>query len=296
MINQKNYETYFMLYADNELSAAECEAVLLFVEDHPTYKQEFDLMNKIKLTPDNSIRFTHKEELYQGIADDEMIDYRYEPDHNIVYVGKKQLYRVEKKSIVAWIRPMAIAASLLLILGLVWLIIPSRLDNGIAKTAFPQVPGNTVQQNSIENNSDSVIPKRSMSIINMKTSKPRTEAVVSNQLEGKGVVENNVAPFDQGDVAHSELPISNELSSGDVSVAQVSEGDLMSSIVKETATQLISTDSPDVYFTTSDSRAERKDRFRGIVRKINRLLGKDRVESDQVKYIQVANFQLAVAQ
>jgi len=284
-----------MLYADNELSATEREAVLLFVEDHPAYRQEFDLMNKIKLTLDNSIRFTHKEDLYQGIADDEMIDYRYEPDHTIVYVDKKQLYRVEKKSIVAWIRPMAIAASLLLIVGLVWLIKPSRVDNGIAKTAFPQVPGNTVQQNSIENNSDSVIPKRSMSIINMKTSKPRSEAVVSNQLEEKTEVENTVAPFDQGDVAHSGLPISNKINS-DVSVAQVSEGDLMSSIVKETATQLISTESPDVYFTTSDSKAESKNRFRGIVRKINRLLGKDRVESDQVKYIQVANFQLAVAQ
>ena len=296
MISQKNYETYFMLYADNELSAAECEAVLLFVEDHPAYRQEFDLMNKIKLTSDNSIRFTHKEELYQGIADDEMIDYRYEPDHNIVYVGKQQLYRVEKKSIVAWIKPMAIAASLLLMLGLIWLIKPSRVDNGIAKTAFLQVPGNTVQQNSIANNSDSVVPKRSVSIITMKNSKPRTEAAVSNQLEQKRGVENTVAPFDQGEVAHSELPISNELNSGDVSVAQVGEDDLMSSIVKETATQLISTESPDVYFTTSDSRAERKDRFRGIVRKINRFLGKDRVESDQVKYIKVANFQLAVAQ
>lgn len=296
MINHNNYETYFMLYADNELSATEREAVLLFVEDHPTYKQEFDLMNNIKLTPDNSIRFTHKEELYQGIADDEMIDYAYEPDHNIVYVGKKQLYRVEKKSIVAWIRPMAIAASLLLMLGLVWLIKPSRVDNGIAKAAFPHLQGNTVQQNSIENNSDLVVPERRVSIITIKNSKPRTEAVISNQLEEKEGVENNVAPFDQGEVAQSELPISNELNSGDVSVVQVSEGDLMSSIVKETATQLISTESPDVYFTTSDSKAESKNRFRGIVRKINRLLGKDRVESDQVKYIQVANFQLAVAQ
>ena len=140
-----------------------------------------------------------------------------------------------------------------------------------------------------------VVPERRVSIITIKNSKPRTEAVVSNQLEEKTGVENTVAPFDQGDDAHSELPISNEINS-DILGAQVSEGALMNSIVKETATQLISTESPDVYFTTSDSRAERKDRFRGIVRKINRLLGKDRVESDQVKYIQVANFQLAVAQ
>ncbi len=295
MINQNNYETYFMLYVDNELSVAEREAVLLFVEDHPTYKQEFDMMNTLLLHPDLSIRFMHREDLHQGIADAEMIDYRYEPDHNIVYVDKKQLYRVEKKSLVGLLRPMAVAATLLLMLGLTWLIIPSRLDNGIAKATFSQVPGNTVQQNSIENNSDLVVPERRVSIITIKNSKPRTEALVSNQLEEKTGVENTVAPFDQGDVAHSELPISNEINS-DILGAQVSEGALMSSIVKETATQLISTESPDVYFTTSDSRAERKDRFRGIVRKINRLLGKDRVESDQVKYIQVANFQLAVAQ
>jgi hypothetical protein len=40
----------------------------------------------------------------------------------------------------------------------------------------------------------------------------------------------------------------------------------------------------------------RKTPFRGIIRKISRIIGKDRPESDQVKFIQVANFQLAIAQ
>jgi hypothetical protein len=50
------------------------------------------------------------------------------------------------------------------------------------------------------------------------------------------------------------------------------------------------------YFTNTDLKSSKKTPFRGLIRKINRLVGKDRPESDQVKFVQVANFQLAIAQ
>ncbi|RYG54740.1 MAG: hypothetical protein EOO01_00655 [Chitinophagaceae bacterium] len=43
-ININNYEEFFMLYADNELSERERQQVEEFLSDHPDYKGEFDLM------------------------------------------------------------------------------------------------------------------------------------------------------------------------------------------------------------------------------------------------------------
>ena len=284
-----------MLYADNELSAAECEAVLLFVEDHPTYKQEFDLMNKIKLTPDNSISFSHKEEIYQGIEDEGLHSYRYEPDHNIVYGDKKELYRVEEKLIMGWLRPMAIAASLLLIIGLVWLIRPSTEDKPIANVSSPNGKGRVIKESVKTAPSFSLASEPALHVSVLKKTKQRN-LVFALSHEDENIPADNVMPSQ----LESTAPLSQSIASADknseiLSVTQSDQYDIVPTIVNDTQSQSTS-NATDNYFIDSDSRSERKDRFRGIIRKINRFLGKDRVESDQVKYIQVANIQLAVAQ
>jgi len=284
-----------MLYADNELSVAEREAVLLFVEDHPTYKQEFDLMNKIKLTPDNSISFSHKEEIYQGIEDEGLHSYRYEPDHNIVYGDKKELYRVEEKLIMGWLRPMAIAASLLLIVGLVWLIRPSTEDKPIANVSSPNGKGRVIKESVKTAPSFSLASEPALHVSVLKKTKQRN-LVFALSHEDENIPADNVMPSQ----LESTAPLSQSIASADknseiLSVTQSDQYDIVPTIVNDTQSQSTS-NATDNYFIDSDSRSERKDRFRGIIRKINRFLGKDRVESDQVKYIQVANIQLAVAQ
>ena len=296
MINQKNYETYFMLYADNELSAAEREAVLLFVEDHPAYKQEFDLMNKIKLTPDNSISFSHKEEIYQGIEDEGLHNYRYEPDQNIVYGDKKELYRVEEKSIMVWFRPMAIAASLLLILGLVWLIRPSTEDKPIAKASSPNGKGNAIKEN-VKTESSFSLASEPVLHANLFKKTKQSNLVFTVRHEDEKIQSN----IDIESQTESTPSLSHSIASADknseiFSAAPSDQYHIVPSSVNEIKSQPLSTEVADSYLISSESQSARKDRFRGIIRKINRFLGKDRVESDQVKYIQVANFQLAVAQ
>jgi len=49
MINENNYETYFMSYIDNELNAAERAAVEAFVLTEPKYTEELALFEKTKL-------------------------------------------------------------------------------------------------------------------------------------------------------------------------------------------------------------------------------------------------------
>ena len=43
-INKNNYEEYFLLYADNELSNAERKMVEVFVKENPEFREEFCML------------------------------------------------------------------------------------------------------------------------------------------------------------------------------------------------------------------------------------------------------------
>lgn len=62
-INRHNYEEYFILYMDNELTGDERRMVEAFVEHHPDLKDELDNLIQYKLDPDTSIVFEGKEDL-----------------------------------------------------------------------------------------------------------------------------------------------------------------------------------------------------------------------------------------
>jgi hypothetical protein len=64
-INRHNYEEYFILYMDNELSNEDRRSVEEFVVLHPDLKEELDILLQSKLVPDNTISFEGKEELLQ---------------------------------------------------------------------------------------------------------------------------------------------------------------------------------------------------------------------------------------
>lgn len=61
-LNRHNYEEYFLLYVDNELSAAERKTVELFVEENADLKAELNVLQKTVFNAEKEI-FTDKDQL-----------------------------------------------------------------------------------------------------------------------------------------------------------------------------------------------------------------------------------------
>src|SRR5580765_7355494 len=65
-INRNNYEEYFLLYADKELSAEEKNMVEMFVKQNADLEEEFVMLQQSVVKPDNTIRLDDKNSLYRN--------------------------------------------------------------------------------------------------------------------------------------------------------------------------------------------------------------------------------------
>ncbi len=69
-INHTNYEHYFLMYIDNELSAEERAAVNDFIMQHPNYSNKLQALQQLKINPEN-ITYKNKFSLYKLSEQDE---------------------------------------------------------------------------------------------------------------------------------------------------------------------------------------------------------------------------------
>lgn len=167
-INRYNYEEFFLLYVDNELTKAERLEVEAFVDANPDLREELNILNELKLKPETGIRFngkellmkpeagnglinaTNYEEFFVLYVDDELtaaerrevetfaasnpalqqelnllLQTKVEPEHAIVFPDKSLLYKQPKTDrkpvFILWTRVIAVAAMLLVALGIFWL-------------------------------------------------------------------------------------------------------------------------------------------------------------------------------
>jgi hypothetical protein len=86
-INRHNYEEYFVLYLDNELSAAERSQVEKFVSANPDLKEELLMLQQSKLIPDPGIHFD-KTLLFRQAGDEEINHSNYE-EYLLLYVDNE---------------------------------------------------------------------------------------------------------------------------------------------------------------------------------------------------------------
>lgn len=100
-INAGNYEEWFFLYIDNELTPQQRLDVEAWITDKPGYAAELQVLQHTRLQPDNSIVF---------------------PD-------KQSLYRTETRVRAMFWRRIAIAASLILAIGTgTWMLVRDEAD------------------------------------------------------------------------------------------------------------------------------------------------------------------------
>ncbi len=68
MINRDNYEEFFLMYVDNELSATDKEMVEAFVHQNPDLKEELTMLQQAVLLPEPELKFTNKSDLLKRIG------------------------------------------------------------------------------------------------------------------------------------------------------------------------------------------------------------------------------------
>jgi len=69
MITRDNYEEFFLLYIDNELSIADRQRVERFVADHPDLREEWEVLQQCQLQPEQPLAFPDKSTLRKPEGD-----------------------------------------------------------------------------------------------------------------------------------------------------------------------------------------------------------------------------------
>src|SRR5690606_17512540 len=95
-ITRNNYEEYFILYMDNELTADERASVEAFAEANPDLKSELALLLQTKL-PTEDISIPNKEDLFRYSTESGITLHNYE--HYFILYLDQELDKAERKEV-----------------------------------------------------------------------------------------------------------------------------------------------------------------------------------------------------
>jgi hypothetical protein len=148
MITRDNYEEFFLLYIDNELSVADREAVERFIAHHPDLQKDWKALLHCRLLPDEELVFPDREALY-GIGALEGEDNNndlpvFSPDLSIVFPDKASLYKKEEDKRIIWLPwlRVGVAAAMAGIVAL--LVLLSGRHTSVPSAAQPVVKNNKI--------------------------------------------------------------------------------------------------------------------------------------------------------
>ena len=200
ILNRNNYEEFFLLYIDNELSAAERNAVELFIQDNADLKAELNTLQQTVYKADTAV-FENKKELLKdefAVLQQNLLFYiddelnaadkitvekllkaesgvgkeltllqktKLQPDTAIVFTNKKLLYRKEDGKIIRLPWRRIAAAAILLGFG-VWATV--TFINTTKKDGATVVKSNTIKPAIKKQNTDTA-PQQTVEKINTVT-------------------------------------------------------------------------------------------------------------------------------
>jgi hypothetical protein len=301
MINLSNYEDWFLLYADGELTVAEQEAVLKFVKQNPSLQEEFDLMMGVRFQPETEIKFADHSTLTAEYFNELETTYSFEPDLSIQFPNKENLYKRTAAPVISMFRFAAVAASTIVTAGLIWWFVGTNsVDQTLVKTEVNVTP----EVNSIEPINNLPQTNNTNSSVSIENATNQVAFVVNRKpVAGEGNEQKYIVepPVEEGvkefvareQIAapvYTEQPRSN-FSQEAIQAAQTRINETPSTAVSVYTAPPINT----ALLIEAEMDSEKQVRGRGILRKISRtLLGERKEEDDNQKYIQLAVFSIPV--
>lgn len=97
MVTRNNYEEYFLLYIDNELSPAERKAVELFVQQNTDLQKELMMLQQTTLNPEK-IFFEGKESLLKQVVTEGSVNHKNYEEYFLLYTDN-ELDEAAKKQV-----------------------------------------------------------------------------------------------------------------------------------------------------------------------------------------------------
>ena len=182
LINFTNYDEWFTLYTDNELTVKEKKTVEQFILENPALKKELVLTQKAKLQPEE-----------------------------IIFENKESLYRKEEKVKLIPLHWWRVAAAVILLLGIGFAIYSvinkkptSGKDEGLAKTQ--EQPNNTKKRVVLTKEKDTPVSNPLAIDGNKNETGASTEKIVNKSSNDLANKKNSLDDKKQNAV----LPVRNE--------------------------------------------------------------------------------------
>lgn len=303
MINENNYETFFMSYIDNELNAAERAAVEAFVLTEPKYAEELAIFEKTKIQASS---MEHIE------MEDKIFLYRFpEMQASLDADFKKSLYKKEAPVRKVLFTPnlmrasFAIAALFILLIGVQLFktntVIKDKTAIAITNNASSnsKQPENTILPNevneaSLNKNSTAVLSNLAISKkinnahITIAESVRANQAGFEDQATASNNMNTNIVSTTEGLSQTSRENENNKKLTAKFNEAQISSSSMETMASEEekimpvipTAFKEIDTEEEDrtinIGMIEIDGAA-----FRGITRKFSALLKRNKIDKEK---------------
>ncbi|HRH61024.1 MAG TPA: hypothetical protein PL045_10670 [Chitinophagaceae bacterium] len=244
MIHRNNYEEFFLMYVDDELTAQQRTAVELFVMENPDLAAEFHLMQQTKLPADDTFVFAGKESLMKasdGISMENYEEYfllyidneldekkRKETElfvlqhpqlqeaftllkqtvlekEKIVFENKDVLYQRERRVIpLVWQR-IAVAASFILIAGAVWMLVPKGKE--VRNSLANEGAKTTNPKSNKKDSSPSIAENKAQQLLSTNTDSSSSQILNKENNNAVAVKQSKQKAGQQNKIAYNTVQL-----------------------------------------------------------------------------------------
>lgn len=290
LVNESNYEEYFVLYTDNELSPEERDSVEQFVFQNPAYKLEFDLIQKATFHADETIIFSDKASLYRTEEE------------------------VEKVFAMGWWRIAAAAIVIIFLSGMAWYFLDEKEQASTPVATIPPKNNPTMFPVTVPEKQEEVKPSSTTAIAAIDKPSVKTTSASSKRLTVSSSTESKetneqllMASKKEEEIVlgrNIQLPstVTTEKSGVDMPKIETVNTTALNTN-KKIVDEAVGTVEENPYaYTASSEQIEilntsvsSKNKLRGLFRKVSRVVEKTtNIETGDGKGIRIANLEIAL--